>query len=47
MLNTILAGFYKRDLRRLIDEINSFQDEKNLWKTQGAQVNYLRRVLEA
>jgi len=39
MLNTILAGFYERDLRRLIDEINSFEDEQNLWKTEGTVKN--------
>ncbi|MBS1661646.1 MAG: DUF1572 family protein [Bacteroidetes bacterium] len=39
MLNTILASFYERDLRRLIDEINAFQNEENLWKTAGAVAN--------
>jgi hypothetical protein len=39
MLNSILAGFYERDLRRLIDEINAFKNEANLWKTQGSVKN--------
>lgn len=39
MLNTILAGFYSRDLQRLIDEINSFKNEENLWKTLGSVKN--------
>ena len=39
MLNTILAGFYERDIRRLIDEINAFKSEENLWKTEGAIKN--------
>jgi hypothetical protein len=39
MLNTMLAGFYERDLRKLIEEINSFRDEDNLWRTQGSVKN--------
>ncbi|HEY6899062.1 MAG TPA: DinB superfamily protein, partial [Puia sp.] len=39
MLNNILAGFYERDLRRLIEEINSFKNEENLWKTAGTVKN--------
>lgn len=39
MLATILANFYERDLRRLIDEINLFRDEDNLWKTLGEVKN--------
>ena len=39
MLNTTLITFYERDLRKLIDEINSFIDEDNLWKTQGSIKN--------
>jgi hypothetical protein len=35
MLNTILANFYERDIRRLIEEVNLFNNEENLWKTQG------------
>ena len=38
-LNTILAGFYERDLRKLIDEINLFQKEEDLWKTDGSVKN--------
>ena len=39
MLNTILATFYERDLRKLIDEINMFKNEENLWKTHGSITN--------
>jgi len=39
MLNTILAGFYERDLRQLIEEINLFEKEENLWKTGGSVKN--------
>jgi Protein of unknown function (DUF1572) len=35
MLAIILANFYERDLRKLIEEINLFQDEDNLWKIRG------------
>lgn len=39
MLNTILANFYERDFQKLIEEINLFQNEENLWKTQGSVKN--------
>jgi hypothetical protein len=39
MLNSILAGFYERDLRKLIEEVNLFKNEANLWRTQGAVTN--------
>lgn len=39
MLNTILAGFYARDIRRLIEEVNLFSNEEDLWKTQGSVKN--------
>lgn len=39
MLNNILAGFYERDLRKLIEEINLFKNEENLWKTEGSIKN--------
>jgi Protein of unknown function (DUF1572) len=39
MLNTILAGFYARDLRRLIEEVNLFSNEEDLWKTRGSVKN--------
>lgn len=35
MLNNILADLYERDLRKLIEEINLFRDEEDLWKTLG------------
>ena len=39
MLNTILAGFYERDIRRLIEEVNLFSNEEDLWRTQGSVKN--------
>jgi hypothetical protein len=58
MLNSLLAEFYERDLRKLIEEVNLFRNEENLWKTHGSvknlahlnyhlgQVNYLRRFVD-
>lgn len=39
MLNNILANFYERDIRKLIEELNLFSNEDNLWKTQGSVKN--------
>ena len=39
MLNTTLANFYERDLRKLIEEINLFKNEPDLWRTQGTVKN--------
>ena len=39
MLNNILANFYERDLRKLIEEINLFKREENLWRTSGSVKN--------
>jgi hypothetical protein len=39
MLSTTLATLYERDLRKLIEEVNLFQNEENLWETQGAISN--------
>ena len=39
MLSTILANFYERDLRRLVEEINLFKSEDDLWRVQGAVKN--------
>jgi hypothetical protein len=39
MLNSVLAGFYERDLRRMIVEVNSFTNEEDLWRTQGSVKN--------
>ncbi|MDB5154311.1 MAG: hypothetical protein JWR54_3062 [Mucilaginibacter sp.] len=35
MLNKLLASFYERDLRKLIEEVNLFKNEATLWSTQG------------
>jgi hypothetical protein len=39
MLNRVLANFYVRDIRRLIEEVNLFNHEEDLWKTLGAVKN--------
>jgi hypothetical protein len=39
MLNTTLINFYERDLRKLIEEVNLFKNEENLWKVQGSVKN--------
>lgn len=39
MLNNILADFYERDIRRLIEEVNLFRNEENLWRTHGSVRN--------
>ena len=39
MLNTTLSAFYERDIRKLIEEINLFNNEENLWKTAGGVKN--------
>jgi hypothetical protein len=39
MLNNILANFYERDIRKLIEEINLFKNEEDIWKTAGSVKN--------
>jgi len=39
MLNNVLAKFYERDLHRLIEEVNLFRKEDDLWKTRGSVKN--------
>lgn len=39
MLNSILANFYERDLRKLIEEVNLFEREEDLWKVRGSVKN--------
>jgi hypothetical protein len=39
MLTTLLADFYERDLNKLIEELNLFNDEKNIWKVTGSIKN--------
>jgi|SRR6185437_2072874 len=39
MLNNLLANFYERDLRKVIEEVNSFKNEEDLWKMQGTVKN--------
>jgi hypothetical protein len=39
MLNSLLANFYERDIRKLIEEVNLFKNEEDLWRTQGSVKN--------
>ena len=39
MLPQLLAGFYERDLRRLMDELTFFNSEADLWKVAGTVSN--------
>ena len=39
MLNNVLANFYERDIRKLIEEVNLFNNEENLWRTRGSVKN--------
>ena len=39
MLDSILTIFYERDIRRLIEEINLFKQEEDIWKTEGSVKN--------
>jgi hypothetical protein len=39
MLNSVLANFYARDLRKLIEEVNLFRNEEDLGRTRGAVKN--------
>jgi len=39
MSNSEIASLYERDIRKLIEEINSFKNEENLWKTYGTIKN--------
>ena len=39
MLNNVLANFYERDIRKLIEEVYLFKNEGDLWRTQGSVKN--------
>jgi hypothetical protein len=39
MLNNILAEFYERDIRKMIEEVNLFKNEEDLWRTEGSVKN--------
>jgi len=39
MLNSVLANFYERDIRKLIEEVNLFRNEEDLWKNAGTVKN--------
>ncbi|MCB0497073.1 MAG: DUF1572 family protein [Cyclobacteriaceae bacterium] len=39
MLNNILADFYERDINKMIEEINAFKKDENIWRTSGTIKN--------
>ena len=39
MLNNDLAEFYERDICKLIEEVNLFNNEEDLWRVQGSVKN--------
>jgi hypothetical protein len=39
MLSRVLADFYERDIRKLIEEIDLFTNEEDLWRTHGSVKN--------
>ena len=39
MLINTLADLYERDIRKLIEEVNLFQNEENLWRVDGSIKN--------
>ena len=39
MLNSVLAIFYKRDISKLIEEVNLFKNDEDLWRIQGSVKN--------
>lgn len=39
MLNSVLVNFYERDIRKLIEEVSLYKEEKNLWETRGSVKN--------
>jgi hypothetical protein len=39
MFNSEIVNFYERDIRQLIEELNLFKNEENLWKTRGSVKN--------
>ena len=39
MLNRMVANFYERDIRKLIEEVCLFKNEEDLWRTHGSVRN--------
>ena len=39
MLNNVLANFYERDIGKLIEEVNLFNNEEDLWRIAGSVKN--------
>ena len=38
-MHNALSAFYERDIEKLIDELNLFRDENNIWKIGGSVKN--------
>jgi hypothetical protein len=38
-MSSTFADFYERDIRKLIEEVNLFRNEEDLWRTQGSIKN--------
>jgi hypothetical protein len=38
-MSSTLADFYERDIRKLIEEVNLFRNEEDLWRTRGLVKN--------
>jgi hypothetical protein len=39
MLNAVLANFYERDIRKMMEELTLFKSEENVWRTHGSVKN--------
>lgn len=39
MFSHTIASFYARDLTRMIEELNSFKEDNNIWRTTGTLKN--------
>ena len=39
MENTVLASFWERDIRKLMEELTLFKSEENVWLTHGSVKN--------
>src|SRR5436190_15497910 len=39
MMNSVVANFYERDIRKLIEEVGLFKNEEDLWRIQGSVKN--------
>ena len=39
MMSSLLSDFYERDIRKLIEEVNLFRNEEDLWRVEGSVNN--------